>query len=80
MDRPERTLSENLFKLMVAYLVDQQGGQVAVSLKEMDYKDCAVRIVFNPETEMLVATLMTEEAAYSPLPDDIAKDVRRFEL
>lgn len=69
MNADDRELGENLYKLVMAYLVDHRGGQLSIPLKDLTYTDCAVRIVLNLETETAVVTLTTQEQALMPLSD-----------
>jgi hypothetical protein len=64
MEQPidKQKLMVGLSRLILAHLVDLQGGQVVIPLKDLDLKDCVVRLAISSDAKVIV-TLMSEAAA-----------------
>lgn len=68
MDKDIARLSRDLAQMALAHFVDLKGGQVTVALKDLDYKQCSVRMELNVEEKTVTFTLMTNEYAEQTLP------------
>ena len=57
-----KELMTGLYKLVLAYLLDQRCGQITIPLKDLNHTDSTVRLAFMPD-ETVVVTLISKEQA-----------------